>query len=124
MKKRRRARRRQWFVTFTGDEPEFDTDNLRVAPNTITEEYGIEEDFAAYDKMPLLLRRTLQDVNARFSSVATLREWNANGPLTLLLIHHSEANDVVRFARAYKQSCGLDYPHTAAKATILRYGKR
>lgn len=86
--------------------------------------------FAAFDALPLTVRRALAEGVNFFCPVTVLEDFEALAASVgsirataqvLAKIKRSEGAEMGWFAVAYEKAHGRPYPHLAADATILRY---
>jgi hypothetical protein len=89
-----------------------------------------EEDFRAFDALPAVVRRQIADSNTKLAASAFTEHiaWaqrNGFGPArTMAKIVELERNEIAVFAGEYFAGTGCRYGHTAAEASIQRYGDR
>lgn len=87
------------------------------------------DDFARFDRFPPALRWRIANNNTKLACVAfeahlSWAQRSGLGPSrTIAKINEIERNEIAVFAGQYRAQCGAPYPHTAAEASIQRYGE-
>lgn len=103
--------------------PSLKVSNNRVRSNNL--DGDIDDDFRAYDDLPEHLRMLLQEYVAKFYSVDVLARIHLFGENKVRQeLVAMELKEIMRTAYDYKRRYLVDYPHTAAFATVLRYGPK
>ena len=86
------------------------------------------DDFAQFDRFPPALRWRIAENNTKASCAAVAQHFawaQRNGfgaSRTIGKINEIERNEIAVFAGQYRAQVGVPYPHTAAEASIQRYG--
>jgi hypothetical protein len=101
--------------------------NATTTGDQLTRE-PVDIDLARFDRFPFVLRRRVDANNTKASTAAiephlawAMRTGCGVGA-TISRIDEIERNEIAVFAGEYFAATGCRYPHTAAEASIQRYG--
>jgi hypothetical protein len=97
--------------------------NRVVAPGVTLVNHTTASDFYWYEQLPERWRLVLQDYTDNFTALDLYNALLQYGPdHTYNALRETERKAVDRIAQKYLRDTGSPYPHTAARATIQRYG--
>jgi hypothetical protein len=77
-----------------------------------------------YDQLPLEIKRAIQEAPIKFAAAGMYQLVMQWPPYIIVnAIRQQEANEIAMYAARFRAENGYEYAHTAARATIMRYGQ-
>jgi hypothetical protein len=93
-----------------------------VSSAVITRLDDLDREMECIDMLPPLLRRAIHDNNIKMSAVSILQYILMTPEFLVQEIRKLEAAEIIMFGREVTAVYKYPYAHTAAQATIMRYG--